>query len=223
MLVLFDLDGTLMRGKGLGRPSTQATIKEVFGLDISLDTHVFGGKTDWSSLIELLTPHGVEHARIQEKLPDYMATKVRHMEQLIKTIPMWAIPGALETVDALRQRSHLTLGVLTGNVETTALFKLRAVGFDPDWFPIKVFGHEAINRNDLPPLALQRATSILNRIFPADEVWIIGDTLADIECAKVNGLHVAAVTTGFEDRDLLAAAEPDYLLDDLRDLLDILP
>jgi phosphoglycolate phosphatase-like HAD superfamily hydrolase len=223
MLVLFDLDGTLMRGKGLGRPATQATIKEVFGLDVSLDTHHFGGKTDWFSLVELLTPHGIEHALIQAKLPDYMTAKVRHMEHLIKTIPMWALPGALETVEALRGRPHLTLGVLTGNVETTAIFKLRAVGFDPDWFPVKVFGHEAISRADLPPLALQRATALLDRIFSADEVWIVGDTLADIECAKVNGLRVAAVTTGFEARDDLAAAAPDYLIDDLRELLDILP
>lgn len=223
MLILFDLDGTLMRGKGLGRPATQATIKEVFSLDVSLDRHDFGGKTDWYSLVELLTPHGLSADDIAPRLPDYMAVKVRHMEALIKTIPMWALPGAVETVEALRQRPHITLGVLTGNVETTALFKLRAVGFDPDWFPVKVFGHEAVSRNDLPPLALQRATALLDRIFGPEEVWIVGDTLADIECARINGLRVAAVSTGYQSRDDLAAAEPDYLIDDLRELLDILP
>lgn len=223
MLILFDLDGTLMRGKGLGRPAVEATIKEIFDLEVDLTNHWFGGKTDWFSLIELLTPHGVSGEDIAAKLPEYQAAKVRHMEELIKTIPMWALPGALETVEALRERPHLTLGVLTGNVESTALFKLRAVGFDPDWFTVRVFGHEAINRNDLPPLALQRATAQLNRIYAPEDVWIIGDTLHDIECAKINGLRVVAVTTGFQDRDELAAAKPDYLIDDLRELLKILP
>lgn len=223
MLILFDLDGTLMRGKGLGRPAVEATIKEVFGLDVSLEHHWFGGKTDWFSLTELLTPYGLSSDDIAARLPEYQVAKVRHMEELIKTIPMWVLPGALETVAALRERAHLTLGVLTGNVESTALFKLRAVGFDPDWFAVRVFGHEAINRNDLPPLALQRATALLGRIYAPEDVWIVGDTLHDIECAKINGLRVAAVTTGFQDRSELAAAAPDYLIDDLRELLDILP
>jgi phosphoglycolate phosphatase-like HAD superfamily hydrolase len=223
MLILFDLDGTLMRGKGLGRPAVEATIKEIFDLEVDLTNHWFGGKTDWFSLIELLTPHGVSGEDIAAKLPEYQAAKVRHMEELIKTIPMCALPGALETVEALRERPHLPLGVLTGNVESTALFKLRAVGFDPDWFTVRVFGHEAINRNDLPPLALQRATAPLNRIYAPEDVGIIGDTLRDIECAKINGLRVVAVTTGFQDRDELAAAKPDYLIDDLRELLKILP
>lgn len=223
MLILFDLDGTLMRGKGLGRPAVEATIREIFDLEVSLENHWFGGKTDWFSLIELLTPHGISGEDIMAKLPAYQQSKVRHMEELIKTIPMWALPGALETVEKLRERPHLTLGVLTGNVESTALFKLRAVGFHPDWFTVKVFGHEAINRNDLPPLALQRATALLDRIFAPDEVWIIGDTLHDIECAKINGLRVAAVTTGFQPREELEAAKPDYLIDDLRELLEILP
>ena len=46
MLILFDLDGTLMRGKGLGRPAVEATIKEIFDLEVDLASHWFGGKTD---------------------------------------------------------------------------------------------------------------------------------------------------------------------------------
>ncbi len=223
MLVLFDLDGTLMRGKGLGRPVTEATISEVFGLNIDLASHWFGGKTDWHSLEELLIPHGVSADDIEQKLRDYMDVKVRIMAEMIKTIPMWALPGALETVQALRQRPHLTLGVLTGNVQTTAIFKLRSVGFDPEWFPVGAFGHEAVSRNDLPPIALERAVAYARREFAPDEVWIVGDTVADIECARAHNLRVVAVTTGFQSREDLIAAKPDYLIDDLRDLLAILP
>lgn len=222
MLVLFDLDGTLMRGKGLGRPTTEATIRDVFNLDISLENHWFGGKTDWFSLIELLTPHGITETEIQSRLPDYMTAKLSHMSRLLETIPMWAIPGAMEAVESLRSRADAHLGVLTGNVESTALFKLKAVGFEPDWFPVRAFGHEAIHRNDLPPLALKRAETLHQRPFAAEEVWIIGDTVADVECARAHHLNVVAVTTGFQSRDDLAAAGPDYLIDNLSELQGIL-
>jgi phosphoglycolate phosphatase-like HAD superfamily hydrolase len=221
MLVLFDIDGTLLRGKGLGRPVTERTIAEVFGVEIDLELHWFGGKTDWFSLIELLEPLGFSPEEIGNRLPEYMLSKARHMTELMQTIPSWALPGALETVNALRERPEITLGVLTGNVETTALLKLAAVGFDPAWFPVRAFGHEAISRNDLPPIAMERAYQLSGRRFAAHEVWIVGDTVADIECARAHGLKVAAVTTGFQPRADLIASSPDALLESLTEFLDL--
>lgn len=221
MLILFDIDGTLIRGKGLGKPVTQNAIRDTFGLDVDLDGHWFGGKTDWFSLIELLTPVGITHDEIAFKLPEYMQIKRRWMVDLMREIPTWALPGALETVAALRDHGAFTLGILTGNVQTTALLKLEAVGFDPAWFPVGAYGHEAVSRNDLPPLALDRAHQVTGRRFAPHEVMIVGDTVADIECARAHNLRVAAVTTGFQPRADLEAAAPDYLIDSLTELLDI--
>lgn len=222
MLILFDIDGTLLRGKGLGKPVTENAIRETFGVEISLDGHWFGGKTDWFSLIELLTPAGITADEIEAKLPAYLEIKRRWMANLIVQIPTWALPGALETVAALRDQNAHTLGILTGNVQTTALLKLEAVGFDPAWFPVGAYGHEAISRNDLPPLAMDRAHQVTGRRFAPHEVMIVGDTVADIDCARAHGLRVTAVTTGFQPRNDLEAAEPDFLIDMLTELLDIL-
>ncbi|GIK28456.1 MAG: HAD hydrolase-like protein [Chloroflexi bacterium] len=221
MLILFDIDGTLIRSKGLGSRATHHTIYETFGLDIDLNGHRFGGKTDWFSLIELLTPVGITEEMIASKLPEYMQVKRRWMADLLREFPPWALPGALETVAALRDHGAHTLGILTGNVQTTALLKLEAVGLDPAWFPVGAYGHEAISRNDLPPLALDRAQRLTGRRFAPHDVVIVGDTAADIECARAHQLRVAAVTTGFEPRADLEAARPDYLIDSLVELLAI--
>ncbi|MBZ0303183.1 MAG: HAD hydrolase-like protein, partial [Anaerolineae bacterium] len=54
-------------------------------------------------------------------------------------------------------------------------------------------------------------------ILPRD-ITVIGDTEADIACARAVGARAIAVATGFADRDMLMAAQPDHLLDDLTGL-----
>jgi len=222
MLILWDIDGTLLRGKGLGKAVTILAIRDVFGVDADLETHYFGGKTDWSSLLEILTPLGIAPELIQSSLSVYMQTKARHMDAIIGQYNVRPLPGAMEAVLAMRQREGVAHGLVTGNVQATVPVKLRAAGYDPDWFPIAAYGHESINRNDLPPLALQRATQLTGRTYAPEEVWVIGDTISDVECARASGLNVAIVTTGFDTREALEASQPDYLVDDLRQLLDVL-
>jgi phosphoglycolate phosphatase len=114
------------------------------------------------------------------------------------------------------------LGIVTGNVSLTAPVKLRAAGFDPAWFPIGAYGSEALERNDLPALALERACRFCGHHLTPTDVTIIGDTEADIACARAIGARAVAVTTGFTSREALAAAQPDHLLDDLSGLLPLL-
>jgi phosphoglycolate phosphatase-like HAD superfamily hydrolase len=45
-LILFDIDGTLLKTDGAGRVSTRAAMLEVFGVAGAIDAHNFGGKTD---------------------------------------------------------------------------------------------------------------------------------------------------------------------------------
>lgn len=222
MLILWDIDGTLLRGKGLGKAVTTLAMEEVFGVHDDLEHHYFGGKTDWQSLLEILVPRGVAPETIQERLNVYMHVKARHMSAIIDQYHVRPLPGAMEAVTAMRQRPHVSHGIVTGNVQATVPVKLRAAGYDPDWFPIAAYGHESKSRNDLPPLALQRAAELTGRTFAPEEVWVIGDTVSDVECARASGLNVAIVTTGFDSREHLAAAKPDYLVDDLRELLDVI-
>lgn len=222
MLILFDIDGTLLNANGAGRESTRHAMLDVFGTAADIDNHHFGGKTDWFTLVELLSPHGFDADAIFARMPEYETTIEGHLERVITERGATPYPGALEVVQALRERPGVLLGIVTGNVSRTAPVKLRAAGFDPAWFPVGAYGSEAIERDDLPGLALKRAIEHAKRDWQPHEVIVIGDTVADIQCARAAGAKAIAVCTGFCPREELEAARPDVLLDDLTGLLDVL-
>ncbi len=221
-LVLFDIDGTLLRTKGLGRAATKAAMLEIFGTCGTLEAYHFSGKTDWGTLVELLLHEGFKEDFIAECIPTFEEAIGRAMAAVLHEFEIEIMPGAHEVVAELRAREDMLLGILTGNVAVTANLKLRAAGFDPAWFPITAYGSEAPDRNHLPTRALERACDYLGHPLPPQQVTIIGDTEYDIACARTLGARAVAVTTGFTPRDTLAALQPDVLLDDLWGLAEIL-
>ncbi len=221
-LILFDIDGTLLRSRGLGRASTRAAMLEVFGTFGQVDTHHFGGKTDWQVLTELLIDSGYTAPQIGEKLIAYEAAITRAMQERLHEFEIEVLPGAMEAVLALRDQPDVLLGLVTGNVLATAHLKLQVAGFDPAWFPIGAYGSESADRNDLPVLALQRAIQHSGFEIEPQQVTVIGDTENDIACAQALGARSIIVLTGFAEREALEAMQPDILLNDLTTLLDVL-
>jgi phosphoglycolate phosphatase len=214
-LILFDIDCTLLLTGGAGREATLHAMQEVFGTTSRIDSHTFGGKTDWQTLVEQLEEHGFDESRIGEVMHDYAAAIGRHLDAIIHRYPVRPCPGALELVRDLHERDVIALGIVTGNVFTTAPIKLRAAGFDPAWFPVGAYGNEALQRDHLPPLALERANRHYQRQIQPSQVIVVGDTTADIACARALGGVAVAVLTGFCDPQELIDAKPDFLLDDL--------
>jgi phosphoglycolate phosphatase len=221
-LLLFDIDGTLLRTKSVGRDATRAAMLEIFGTSSTIDTHVFGGKTDWLTLVELLVPHGYEMEIIGQRMSTYEQVAGRYITEFIGSHNVEVCPGALEVIEALRHDDRYLLGIVTGNVSTTAPIKLQTAGFDPAWFPIGAYGSEKMHRNELSALALERAIAYCGHPILPDDVFVIGDTLADIACARAVGAVAVGVCTGHNTRQELATAQPDYILDDLHGLMAII-
>jgi phosphoglycolate phosphatase-like HAD superfamily hydrolase len=136
------------------------------------------------------------------------------VEELARAEPRCqAMPGVLEVLARLRAQQPATLGLLTGNYAETAALKLHAAGIDPQWFEIAAWGDLADERHALVPVALAQ----LPHAVEAKDVIIIGDTVRDVHCARVNGCRCVAVTTGYTGASELAAAGADVVLEDLRD------
>jgi phosphoglycolate phosphatase-like HAD superfamily hydrolase len=214
-LILFDIDGTLVLTRGAGRASTKLAMLDVFGTDAGIDSHHFGGKTDWFTLAELLAERAYSHDAMRQIMPQYEQAIANHLGRIIGDYAIVPCPAAMDVIHELRRRGSPTMGILTGNVSTTAPIKLRAAGFDPEWFPVGAYGSERMERDDLPALAVERAEKILGRRIAPEQVVIVGDTPADVSCARALGAVAVAVLTGFSSREELAATQPDYLLDDL--------
>ena len=221
-LILFDIDGTLLKTDGAGRRATRLAMEEVFGTASFLDQHNFSGKPDWQTLYELLKDDGYTVESIGEAMPTFEQAMGKHMSAIMPEHTTTVCTGAMETVKSLRDDARYLIGIVTGNTTASAKVKLISGGFEPDWFPIGAFGSESIDRNNLPPLALQRAINYTQYDIQPHEVIIIGDTVMDITCARALGAIAVAVTTGYTKREDLVANNPDYLLDDLTGFSSIL-
>lgn len=221
-LILFDIDGTLLKTDGAGRRATRLAMEEVFGTASTLDSHNFSGKPDWQTLNELLSEHGYTSEAIGEHMPRFEQAMGKHMQAIIGEHITTVCAGAMQAVETLRADDRYLIGIVTGNTTASAKVKLMAGGFDPKWFPVGAYGSEAPIRNELPPLALQRAIAYSKYEIQPEQVMIIGDTVMDIECARALGAVAVAVTTGYTERDALIAGNPDYLLDDLTTFASIL-
>src|SRR5579871_2748930 len=134
-LVLFDIDGTLLLASGSGKVATERAMLEIFGTAGKLNEHRFSGKTDWHTLIFLLTPEGFSDADIEAALPRYNSVMGRHMADIIGDYKVEPLPGTFELIAALKARPDVLLGIVTGNVRETANLKLRTAGFALEDFP----------------------------------------------------------------------------------------
>jgi phosphoglycolate phosphatase len=222
ILVLFDIDGTLLRAAGSGRAATERAMREVFGTVGKLADYHFAGKTDWHTLLTLLTPEGFGEAEIEAALPRYDTAIARHMADVMRDYHIHALPGAPELVHALGQRPDVLMGIITGNMPQMADLKLRAAGFDPATFAVAVYGSEAPIRRQLVPLALERSEQRCGRHFDPSNTVFIGDTPDDIDCAHSIGARAVAVATGSISRAELEQHQPVVVLDDLTDQAKVL-
>ena len=108
----------------------------------------------------------------------------------------------------------MTLGLLTGNWREGARIKLSKAGLD-GYFEFGAFGDGQPDRLGLPPVALERAAAVTGHEWRREQCLIVGDSPADVACARAHDIPALAVATGRTPAELLAAAGPRWLVDDL--------
>ncbi|MFC1959558.1 HAD family hydrolase [Chloroflexota bacterium] len=216
-LILFDIDGTLLAPAGSGRVAVELALAELFDYTGPTNGVAFAGATDWHILAQILLPLGYTPAQVTEYLPKFAEAVGRHLAANIHHHAVRPLPGALDLVQSLTDDPCVHLGLLTGNGWPSVPVKLEAAGFEPSHFPVGAFGHEALDRSDLPPLALQRAQTLWDIDFPPARIVIVGDTPNDVICTRSVQGRAVAVLTGPYDRAALTVEKPYAILDDLTD------
>ena len=217
-LVLFDIDGTLLRGDGAARRAFEGALTEVFGS--SGDPRVrYDGKTDRQIAREVMRGEGYDDAEIDRRLD---ATVAGYLERLRREVADGArhferLPGVNELLDALEPMDDVVLGLLTGNVAGGASVKLAAAGIDRARFRVNAFGCDAEHRPDLPAVARQRAQELLGIELAGDDLVVVGDTPADIQCARPLGARSVGVTTGRYSAEELAEHGPSAVIPSFAD------
>lgn len=208
-LLLFDVDGTLVRGS----PAKSAfghALAGVFGTAGPIADHDFAGKTDPRIARELLHAAGLTNDEIDAGLPRFWDRYLSELARRIPSDPARPLPGVAELVPLLAARQDVALGLVTGNLKGGARLKLASAGL---WerFPVGAFGSDRAERNELPEIAVRRASARWGRSFEGDVV-VIGDTPRDVACGRAAGAATVAVATGRFTAAELKAAAPDLLL-----------
>lgn len=213
-LVLFDVDGTLVRG-GPAKDAFRVALVETFGTAGAIENHEFSGKTDPQIARELLTGAGLSDSDVDRGFPDLWRRYLAEMERLLPDRPLRLLPGVTELLDALESRGDVALGLLTGNIAPGARLKLGSVGL-ADRFPVGGYGSDDEVRNRLPPVALQRAREHWGVSFAPEAVVVVGDTPRDVACGRAGGHRTVAVATGRIPQRVLEETDAHHLFDDLR-------
>jgi phosphoglycolate phosphatase-like HAD superfamily hydrolase len=223
LLVLWDIDGTLVDSAGHGRFAFEDAFRTVVGRDPEWVD--YAGRTDHQIALSMLNGS-------HDQLPDVLEKLAANLAERRDAIAAEGhiYPGVREALSALHQMDGVVQSLLTGNVEPNAAVKVGAFGLER-WLDLEAgaYGsdpHE--RRSDLVAVARERAAARLAQApgaagraatasgEPTGAV-LVGDTPLDVLAAREAGARAVAVATGFADMDALRASEPDALLQDLSD------
>ncbi len=217
--ILFDIDGTLMDFHGAGRRSFVQALEKVFDWRDDIAYIQFHGNTDLNVLRKIFARHGAELTAAKQR--EFFAALAVELEQLAAGAASTRHPGVAELLAALAADDRVALGVVTGNIESTARIKLRHVGLHHH-FAHGGYSDDHADRADIARAALARLRATLPQGEDFSAVWLIGDTPFDVAAAQALGAHCLAVATGRPTAAELQAAGADAVLPNLADTVAVL-
>lgn len=211
VLVLFDIDGTLISNSKAGIEAYITAIEMCCGVKVELGDYVPDGKTDLLIMGELLARYNIDVKSVDMEKLAYSYVSVLP-DKLIHD-PGSVLPGVREILDDLSADKRFILGLATGNLEKGAQRKL-AIHNIYDYFTVGGFGSDATDRHSVVEAGILKATRQTPGVIRKSVV--IGDTPMDIQAAKSNGIEVLAVATGKFSVENLQKAGADLVVSDLK-------
>jgi len=208
--LLFDIDGTLLRAGNAGMKAVHETLVEMFG-EVQESGLVVHGRTDQGIMTDVFAGIGRDY---QQHRDDFDRMYWSKLPGVMESSGGELLPGVAQLLEDLSAAPDVALGILTGNARVPADIKLKFFGIE-QYFSFGGYGDHHSDRNQVAALAVKQAQLSLGESFDADKIWVIGDTVNDIVCARSIGARVIAVETGGGTREALLEAEPDVVFADL--------
>jgi phosphoglycolate phosphatase-like HAD superfamily hydrolase len=215
-LVLFDIDGTLIRTGGAGVKAFAKVFETEFQTVDGFERLKFAGRTDLSLVREFFGFHNIPVT--PANLDRFFSRYGFWLDHILSQSRTELCPGVWEFLRALQAfQPPPLLGLLTGNIRLGAEIKLRHFGLW-DVFETGGFADDHEDRDQIAAAARARGSRILNATLAGEEVLVVGDTPLDIRCARAIRAKVLAVATGGASLELLKSHQPDWAVPSLTEI-----
>jgi phosphoglycolate phosphatase-like HAD superfamily hydrolase len=215
-LVLFDIDGTLVRRAGPHhREALVQGVRRVTGLETTTEGIPVQGMLDPDILAIMMGRAGAPRRLIRESMPEVVRAAERFYVRVCPALESKHCPGVEPLLERL-ERHGILLGLVTGNLTRIGWRKLERAGLR-HYFRFGAFGEMARTRGGLARAAIGEARR-QGWITRKDPISLVGDAPADILAAQQNKIRSIAVRTGITPVEELTASKPDILLKNLREM-----
>jgi phosphoglycolate phosphatase-like HAD superfamily hydrolase len=214
VVVLFDVDETLVHTGGSGARSWKAAFEKLYGIPADIGEHSSAGETD--PQVARATFKGVlgRHPS-DDELDRLYAQYLLHLAEDILTSEQYRVlPGAEHTLARLGE-AGVMLGLVSGAMEGAARTKLIPANLNR-FFIFGAYGSDSPDRAELTSLAVAKATRLHGHLKPT-QVYVVGDTPHDIDATKAAGAVSVGVASGHYSSVELTAAGGDHVLESLEE------
>jgi phosphoglycolate phosphatase len=214
VVVLFDVDETLVHTGGSGARSWKAAFDKLYGIPADIGEHSSAGETD--PQVARATFKGVlKRDPSDDELDRLYAQYLLHLAEDILISPQYRVlPGAEQTLVRLGE-SGVMLGLVSGAMEGAARTKLIPANLNR-FFIFGAYGSDSPDRGELTGIAIDKAVRLHGQLNPA-QVYVVGDTPHDIEATRAAGAVSVGVASGHYSPDELREAGGDHVLVSLQD------
>jgi phosphoglycolate phosphatase-like HAD superfamily hydrolase len=217
-LILWDIDGTLMYCGSDGTRALNKTFHDLYAIINAFESASIGGALDSVILERIIEKFAISNPNREEIINTY----IKNLEKILQeNDDKKILPGVNEIVAHINNSKNIFNGILTSNMKEGAKAKLSSVGLEK-YFWVGGYGDHMGEKWDSAIIAIKQAEEFFKVKFKKQNIFIIGDSVYDINCAKKLEIKSIAVATGWTAYYDLEKALPNYIFKNLRDYKEVI-
>lgn len=208
--ILFDMDGVLIESEFLMRHSAIQALAE-YGIEAKHeDFREFTGMGEDKFVGGVAEKYGHTYTfDMKERAYDYFGQQVKELAH----VPA----GVKEMLLALHEKG-LVMAVCSAADLRKVRYNIQAIGVDESIFSALITGSDVARKKPFPDIYLEGARRV--GIDPKD-CLVVEDAVSGITAAHAAGMDAVAVPTTFSKEELKERVNPEYLLNEIKELTDL--
>ena len=211
-LIFFDVNGTLIQRDKNTDNSFENAADILLNTNNSMKTIDTSGRSNRDIFNEILNKH--DRSFNHKLWENFLKIYKKELEKS-KNTNIWRKNTDILSFLKKLESSDYKLGLITGELEVGAKFKLKKVGLWK-YFPVGGFGDDSKTRIGIAKSALRKAENFYKTSF--DKIYVIGDTINDIECGKSIKAKTISITTGAHSLEKLKSKNPNLIINNFKSL-----